>query len=183
MKWIIRTALISATVFFGTALLANAVSADTSNTNSNSQTAMNGSATTQAGAAISGNATSLESSTATSGNAVASAFASLLQKNSHKAANQVAAVVDCECQLPWVGAEGVDTTNANANTQMSGNDKTLDQNTGAISGDASAEDDSESTTGAADSILEDVEEQINKLKALNQGLFQIPEEEEEEEAP
>jgi hypothetical protein len=177
MKWIIRTALISATVFFGTALLANAVSADTSNTNTNSQTAMNTSATTQAGASLSGNATATESSTATSGNALASAFASLLQKNSHKAANQVAAVVDCECQLPWVGAEGVDTTNTNANTQLSANDKTLGQEGAAISGDASATDDSEATTGLSESIAEDVEEQINKLKALNQGLFQEPEEE------
>jgi hypothetical protein len=180
MKWIIRTVAISVGTFFAAALLANAASADTSNTNSNSQTAMNTASTTQAAASLSGMATATESSTATSGNAMARASAILLQKNIHKAANQVAVNAPEGAQLPYSGVEGADTTNANTNEQASANDKTLDQNTAAISGDASATDDSEATTGLSESIVEDIQEQINRLKAVNQGLFANDEEDEED---
>jgi hypothetical protein len=190
MKWILRTFLAAGAALTLGAVLASAVSADTSNTNSNTQTASNTATSAQTVASVSGMATaSGAGSAATSGAATAAASSAQYQKIKQKAANQVAAVLpDSTAQLPWSGSGNPDDPTMNSNTNSQGGIQAAGttQSAAAASLDASASgEDSVAVSGDSTSLAEQIQEQILKQFSINQGLFvdDGEDDEEEEEAP
>jgi hypothetical protein len=158
--------------FFATGLVATLAggfalgmaSADSSNT----QTASNSAQTAQVATAISGDATSNNSATATSGGAVATSYLSTVQAVLQKASNKSD---NCDCVL--------------SNSQDGANALVKSQQATAVTGIASADNSSTSTTGEVAAILEEVEQQIIEQLARNKALVPVAGEEPpgEEEPP
>jgi hypothetical protein len=165
----------AAAALFATGMLATVVSADTSNTNTNTQSGSNTSTSVYTAMAVSGNATSLDGSTATSGDATAAIEAAKFQGVFQSAKNQVAVGSDA-CDCFGLGTD-TDITNVNSNSQTFANLSNLGADATAMSLDANATDDSESTTGAVNAIIAALEEQIAEQTSINQGLFPDMEEE------
>lgn len=151
-------------------ILAGGAFADTNN--SNTQSGSNTAASTQSSAAMSGNATAAGTdSQATSGSASSSATSAQIQSIFQQASNQTA-VAGGEWPFP---AEG-DTTNSNAQTATNGAEQA--QDTAGVSGNADASDGGVSSTGAASSAVQQIQEQLQEQLGSNQSVLPEPAEEE-----
>lgn len=168
MNLIARTAAILGAGLVSGLFVATASADIDGNTNYATQTGANTSTSTQMAAAASGSATAIDDAVATSGAATAETIFQGIQSNSLVQYNQTDA---------GAGVDITDNTNGAADAavlQSAANALGSAQNNAAVSGNAECEDAGQCTTGAAASVMGNLQTQVQELLQSSQSAFPPP---------
>jgi len=168
MNLFLRTAAVLGAGLLSGLFVATASADIEDNTNYATQNSVNSSVSSQTAAAVSGSATAADDAILTSGAATAQTVFEGAQALSLAQYNQTDAGAGVDITGNFNGTVDVPTSQAAANVLQNG------QNNAAVSGNASCTDAGECTTGAALSLMGNIQSQIQELLQTSQSAFPPP---------